>query len=65
MREHHANSPITVQVLEGRIRFDVGGRTLELEQGHLVGVAEVLPHRVLGVEESAFLLTIGAVLTTP
>jgi hypothetical protein len=28
-------------------------------------VAESLPHRVLGVEESAFLLTIGPVLTPP
>jgi quercetin dioxygenase-like cupin family protein len=65
MHEHHADSPITVQVLQGHIRFDVDGLTLELQPGHLVGVAESLPHRVLGVEESAFLLTIGAVLTSP
>jgi quercetin dioxygenase-like cupin family protein len=65
MHEHHANSPITVQVLEGHIRFEVGGRILELKRGHLIGVAEVLPHRVLAVEKSAFLLTIGAVLTPP
>ena len=64
MHEHHADSPITIQVLQGRIRFDVGGQTLELPPGHLVGVAESLPHRVLGVEDSAFLLTIGAVLTS-
>jgi len=65
MHAHHADSPITVQVLQGRIRFDVDGQTLELQPGHLVGVAESLPHRVLGVEESAFLLTIGPVLTPP
>jgi quercetin dioxygenase-like cupin family protein len=65
MHEHHADSPITVQVLQGRIQFDVDGQTLELQAGHLVGVAESLPHRVLGVEDSAFLLTIGAVLTSP
>ena len=65
MHEHHAGSPITVQVLQGHIRFDVDGQTLELQPGHLVGVAESLPHRVLGVEDSAFLLTIGAVLTSP
>src|SRR5450756_446637 len=65
MHEHHADSPITVQVLEGRIRFNVDGQTLELSPGHLVSVAESLPHSVLGVEESAFLLTIGAVLTSP
>jgi quercetin dioxygenase-like cupin family protein len=65
MHEHHADAPITVQVLEGRIRFNVDGQTLELLPGHLVSVAESLPHSVLGVEESAFLLTIGAVLTSP
>jgi quercetin dioxygenase-like cupin family protein len=65
MHEHHADSPITVQVLQGRIQFDVDGQTLELQAGHLVCVAESLPHRVLGVEDSAFLLTIGAVLTSP
>ena len=65
MHEHHADSPITIQVLQGRIRFDVGGQTLELQPGHLVCVAESLPHRVLGVEDSAFLLTIGEVLTSP
>jgi quercetin dioxygenase-like cupin family protein len=64
MHEHHADSPITVQVLQGTIRFDVEGQTLELQPGHLVGVAESLPHRVLGVEDSAFLLTIGEVLTS-
>ena len=65
MHEHHADSPITVQVIQGTIRFDVEGQTLELQPGHLVGVAESLPHRVLGVEDSAFLLTIGEVLTSP
>ena len=64
MHEHHADSPITVQVLQGTIRFDVEGQTLELQPGHLIGVAESLPHRVLGVEDSAFLLTIGEVLTS-
>jgi quercetin dioxygenase-like cupin family protein len=64
MHEHHADSPITVQVMQGTIRFDVDGQTLELQPGHLVCVAESLPHRVLGVEDSAFLLTIGEVLTS-
>jgi quercetin dioxygenase-like cupin family protein len=65
MHEHHADSPITVQVIQGTIRFDVEGQTLELQPGHLVGVAESLPHRVLGVEDSAFLLTIGEIVTSP
>lgn len=63
MHEHHAESPITVQVLQGHIRFDVDGQTLELQPGHLVCVAENLHHKVLGVVESAFLLTMGGVNT--
>ncbi len=65
MHEHHADAPITVQVLEGRIRFDVDGQILELLPGHLISIAESLPHSVVGIEVSAFLLTIGAVLTSP
>lgn len=62
MHEHHADSPITLQVVQGRIRLEVDGQTLDLQAGHLVGVAESLPHSVLGVEDSAVVLTIGAVL---
>lgn len=43
MHEHHADAPITVQVLEGRIRFDVDGQIQELLPGHLVSIAESLP----------------------
>ena len=34
MHEHHTDAPITVQVLEGCVRFDVDGHTLELHRGH-------------------------------
>jgi quercetin dioxygenase-like cupin family protein len=59
MHEHHADAPITVHGLEGRIRFDVGGHSHELIPGHVLVVAAGLPHSVHAIEESAFLLTIG------
>lgn len=60
MDEHHAHSPITVQVLHGRIRFEVEGGALELTPGRLIAVAEGIPHRVVGLEEGAFILTMGS-----
>ena len=59
MHEHHADAPITVHGLEGRIRFDVGGQSHEVTPGHVLIAAGGLPHSVLAIEESAFLLTIG------
>ena len=63
MPEHHQDSPIAVQVLAGHIRFGVEGQSLDLSPGHLVGLADSLPHQILALEESAFLLTIGAVVS--
>ncbi len=59
MHEHHADAPITVYGLEGRIRFDVGGQSHELTPGRVLVVAAGLPHSVHAIEQSAFLLTIG------
>lgn len=59
MEEHHADSAISVQPLEGRFRFEVGGTTHELAPGQFLVVTERLPHSVVALEECAFLLTIG------
>lgn len=59
MEEHHAPSPITVQVLHGRVRFEVEGGGLEMTAGRLIALDEGIPHRVVGIEEGAFVLTIG------
>lgn len=59
MHEHHADAPITVHGLEGRIQFTVGGQSHELVPGRVLVVAAGLRHAVLAIEESAFLLTIG------
>jgi quercetin dioxygenase-like cupin family protein len=59
MHEHHADAPISVHALEGRIQFEVGGQSHQLLPGHLLVVAAGLPHSVTAMEQSAFLLTIG------
>ncbi len=59
MHEHHADSAITAQGVQGRAAFTVGERTVELTPGVLLTVAAGLAHSVIGVDESAFILTIG------
>jgi quercetin dioxygenase-like cupin family protein len=59
MHEHHADAPITVHCLEGRIQFSVGGQSHEVIPGHVLVMAAGFRHSVLATEKSAFLLTIG------
>lgn len=59
LAEHHAPGPITVQVLEGEIRFHTGGLTQRLRAGELLVLPAGVPHSVDAVQESAFLLTIA------
>jgi quercetin dioxygenase-like cupin family protein len=59
MAEHRAARPIMLRVLEGRVRLTLRDRTLEMSPGDLTSLAPNLAHEVSGVEDSAFLLTIG------
>jgi quercetin dioxygenase-like cupin family protein len=59
MNEHKADWAITAQGVHGHIEFTVGERTVALTRGRLVTVAAGVTHRVRGMDESAFLLTIG------
>jgi quercetin dioxygenase-like cupin family protein len=58
--EHHADGPITVQPLHGRIRFHAGGATHELVPGQLLSLAPGVRHAVTATEDAAFLLTVAA-----
>lgn len=57
--EHLAAGALTVQVLEGRVRFDAGGETRALVPGELLALEPGLPHDVQAVDESVFLLTLA------
>lgn len=59
LREHRAHTSITVQVVEGMVRFTVDSRTIELVRGWVLAVDADLPHDLEAVGESAVLLTMG------
>jgi len=58
MPTHTADGTISVQVLEGRLRFGTANESVQLEKGQLVTLHERIPHSVLALEESLFLLTL-------
>ncbi|TVP42405.1 MAG: cupin domain-containing protein [Gemmatimonadales bacterium] len=59
LAEHHAPGPITVQVLDGAIRFTTGGSHHDLQTGELLALGAETPHSVTSEEGGVFLLTIA------
>lgn len=59
LAEHRTARPITLRVLEGRIQVSLEDRTIEMVRGDLTALAPNLQHKVTGLEDSAFLLTMG------
>ena len=62
---HRTDGPITVQVLDGRLRFTAGSREVALEPGRIVTLAPEIDHDLVAIDECAFLLTVGAERTHP
>lgn len=60
LKEHRTARPIMLLVLEGRISVSLEDRTIEMARGALTALAPNLPHTVSGIEDSAFLITMGA-----
>lgn len=58
LKTHTANGIISVQVLEGNITFTAAQSTVSLEKGQMIALQEMIPHSVLALEESFFLLTL-------
>lgn len=59
LAEHSAEGPITVQPLDGSIRFTAAGETHELTSGQLLSAGPGVRHSVASVAGAAFLLTVG------
>lgn len=59
LAEHSAEGPITVQPLEGVIRFTAKGETTEVRQGDLLTAGAGVPHTVTSEAGAAFLLTVA------
>jgi quercetin dioxygenase-like cupin family protein len=58
---HHADSPMTIQLLEGRIGFRVNGTDHEMRAGEVLFFGPGDAHDIRALEESALLLTISAI----
>ena len=62
MTKHTANGHISVQVLEGQIKFTTDLQSVELSKGQMLALHEGIPHSVLAIEETVFLLTLTTTL---
>lgn len=60
MREHSADGPVTIFVLEGEIVLEAGGKTQALETGALVALDAGVRHAVSAPRGGLFLLTLAA-----
>lgn len=61
LKTHTANGIISVQVLEGRIKFTTEQQVAELEKGQMLALKKQIPHSVLALKETFFLLTLAMV----
>lgn len=62
MARHTADGIISVQVLEGQMQFNTDGKSVELSEGQMLALHEGIPHSVLAVKETVFLLTLTTTL---
>jgi quercetin dioxygenase-like cupin family protein len=58
---HHADSPMTIQLLEGSLSFRLGGEDHELRAGQVLFFGPGEAHDIRAVDESALLLTLSAI----
>lgn len=57
--EHHAEGPILVQPLDGRIVLTIAGETHDLGPGQLLSAGPGVPHSVRSEAGASFLLTVS------
>jgi quercetin dioxygenase-like cupin family protein len=59
IHEHHAAGRISVQTLQGHLQMHAGDKEFDLPAGRVLVLDRAMPHDVVAVEDSAFLLTIA------
>jgi quercetin dioxygenase-like cupin family protein len=59
MKEHHADGTISIQVIQGQIRFSAEGTAHTLPAGSLATLGPSIKHEIEALQNSAFLLTIS------
>lgn len=62
MTEHTTDSVISVQLIEGEVNLETEKKANLLKQGDIVALHEGIVHSVEALQESVFLLTLGAPL---
>ncbi len=58
IKPHHADGPITVQVVEGSMKFVTPERIVRLEKGQLLTLEAGVEHSVESIGEVAFVVTV-------
>ena len=58
LQEHGAPGAATVQVLDGRVKVEIGSETVEAPAGRLIAFDAGVRHSVEALEESTLLLTL-------
>jgi quercetin dioxygenase-like cupin family protein len=59
LEKHRAEGRISVQTLDGKIRFNTAERSVELPAGQMLTLERSISHDVESTVDSAFLLTIA------
>ena len=62
MKTHTADGIISVQVIDGKMKFNADNRSVELNTGQMLALHKGIPHSVLAIEETIFLLTLTTTL---
>ncbi len=60
-----SNDSLTVQIIEGRLKFHTGRDSVTLNEGQLMTLDEHLKYRLSTEEETVFLLTISNTSSNP
>ena len=62
MAKHTADGIISLQVLEGQLKFTTDVKSVELSKGQMLALHERIPHSVVAMQETLFLLTLTTTL---
>ena len=62
MKTHTADGIISIQVIDGRMKFSADNRSVELNTGQMLALHKGIPHSVLAIDETIFLLTLTTTL---
>ncbi len=61
LKTHSANGIITLQVLEGQLKFTTEEKTVELQKGVMLALHKNIPHSLIALKETFCLLTVAMV----